>query len=912
MVTVGKIYTICLFAVPYAMSRPNRRQVLGTVGSALTIGLAGCPQGVGGGDETPTPTVEPTPTPTATPEGMSTPDGTTGNVRVAHYSPDAPDVDVYVDGDQVLSGVPFRAVSDYMEVPTGSRTVEITAAGDPDTVAFSGDIDVAEGDFTIAAVGELTDGDTEFRPLVLEDDNSDVADDTARVRLVHASPDAPAVDVTVASSGDALYDGVSFGQSGYVEVPEGTYTLQVRGDTSGNDGDVVAEFTVELAGGTVYTGFAGGYLTADDEPADEPFDLSLAVDSGAGGGGLVDRANVRVAHFSPDAPNVDVYVDDDQVLSDVPFRTTSDYLSVPAGTRTVQITAAGDRSTVAFEGDLALSAQDYTVAAIGELTDGDTEFRPLVLEDDNSDVAGDTARVRLVHASPDAPAVDVTVASSGDALYDGVPFGESGYVEVPEGTYTLQVRGDTSGNDGDVVADFNVELAGGTVYTAFAGGYLTPGDEPADEAFDLSLAVDSGAGGGGKRANVRVAHFSPDAPNVDVYVDDDRVLSDVPFRATSDYLSVPAGSRSVEITAAGDRSTVAFAGDVEVGASDYTVAAVGELTDGDTEFRPLVLEDDNSPVDGDTARVRLVHASPDAPAVDVTLESSGDALYDSVPFGESGYVEVPEGTYTLQVRGDTSGNDGDVVAQFPIEFAGGTVYTAFAGGYLTPGDEPADEAFDLSLAVDSGAGGGGKRANVRVAHFSPDAPNVDVYVDDDRVLSDVPFRTTSDYLSVPAGSRSVEITAAGDPDTVAFEGDVDVGAGDYTVAAVGELTDGDTEFQPLVLEDDNTPVEDARVRLVHVSPDAPAVDVTVRDSGDALYDDVAYTESAYTEVPQGAYSLQVRGATDDNDGAIVAEFDHVSVFSGTVYTVFAGGYLTPDDEPADESFDLTVETDAEF
>ncbi|MEF8784203.1 MAG: DUF4397 domain-containing protein, partial [Haloarculaceae archaeon] len=341
-------------------------------------------------------------------------------------------------------------------------------------------------------------------------------------------------------------------------------------------------------------------------------------------------------------------------------------------------------------------------------------------------------------------------------------------------------------------------------------------------------------------------------------------------------------------------------------------AAIGELTDGDTEFRPLVLEDDNSDVADDTARVRLVHASPDAPAVDVTLESSGDAIYDGVPFGESGYVEVPEGTYTLQVRGDTSGNDGDVVAQFPIEFAGGTVYTAFAGGYLTPGDEPADESFDLSLAVDSGAGGGGKRANVRVAHFSPDAPNVDVYVDDDRVLSDVPFRTTSDYLSVPAGSRSVEITAAGDPDTVAFEGDVEVGASDYTIAAIGELTDGDTEFQPLVLEDDNTPVEDVRVRLVHASPDAPAVDVTVRDSGDALYEDVAYTESAYTEVPQGAYSLQVRGATGDNDGAIVAEFDHVSVFSGTVYTVFAGGYLTPEDGATNEPFDLTVVQDATY
>ena len=67
MVTVGKIYIICLFPASYAMTRPNRRQVLGTLGSALTMGLAGCPQGGDGGGEeaTPTPTAEPTPTPSS-------------------------------------------------------------------------------------------------------------------------------------------------------------------------------------------------------------------------------------------------------------------------------------------------------------------------------------------------------------------------------------------------------------------------------------------------------------------------------------------------------------------------------------------------------------------------------------------------------------------------------------------------------------------------------------------------------------------------------------------------------------------------------------------------------------------------------------------------------------------------------
>ncbi|WP_435065102.1 DUF4397 domain-containing protein [Halobaculum sp. EA56] len=475
----------------------TRRRVLVGVGAGTTAGLAGCAGGGGGSEtETDSPTPEgmdtPTDTETETPEGE-------GNVRVAHLSPNAPNVDVYVDGSAVLEDVPFGAVSEYLAVPAGERTVEITAAGDPDTSVFEGPLGVeADTDYTVAATGELgDDADREFAPLVLTDDNSTPDDGMARVRAVHASPDAPPVDITLASSGDAVFDGVAYGESGSVSVPAGEYTLQIRGDTGSNDGDVVAEFDVSLADGQVYTAFAAGYLTPDDEPADTPFDLIVTRDTAGGmDGGETETANVRVAHLSPNAPNVDVYVDSPAVLEDVPFGAVSQYLEVPAGERTVEITAAGDPDASVFEGEVTVEAgTDYTVAAAGEVgEDADQPFAPLVLTDDNSDPGDDTARLRAVHASPDAPPVDVTVASTGDALFDGVAYGDSGYTTVPGGDYTVEIRGDTGSNDGDVVADFDVSLEGGQVYTAFAAGYLTPDDEPADTPFDLIVAQDTDGG----------------------------------------------------------------------------------------------------------------------------------------------------------------------------------------------------------------------------------------------------------------------------------------------------------------------------------------------------------------------------------------------------------------------------------
>ena len=205
-----------------------------------------------------------------------------------------------------------------------------------------------------------------------------------------------------------------------------------------------------------------------------------------------DEASVRVAHLSPDAPNVDVYVDDDEVLSDVPFGAISDYLELETGTYTFTITAAGDPETVAFEGDVDLEAQYYTVAAIGEL--GQETFEPLVLEDLEEAADPDEAQVRLVHASPDAPAVDVTVADEGITAFDDVAFGEdTEYVSLPPGHYTLEVRGATEDDTGDVVATFDVELEADTVYTAFAAGYLDPDEAAENVPFDLIVTLDGAA-----------------------------------------------------------------------------------------------------------------------------------------------------------------------------------------------------------------------------------------------------------------------------------------------------------------------------------------------------------------------------------------------------------------------------------
>lgn len=180
-------------------------------------------------------------------------------------------------------------------------------------------------------------------------------------------------------------------------------------------------------------------------------------------------ARVRVVHASPDAPDVDVLLDDAEVLGDVPYLTASDYLDVPAGPQNLKVNAAGTATTV-VNADLSLvDGTDYTVIATG-LAEA---IEPIVLQDDNSAPTAGNVRVRAIHGAPGAPAVDIYVtAPSADLetmipLLANVEFGNvADYIEAPAGDY--QVRVTPAGTKTVVIDSGTLTLSSGQVRTAIA------------------------------------------------------------------------------------------------------------------------------------------------------------------------------------------------------------------------------------------------------------------------------------------------------------------------------------------------------------------------------------------------------------------------------------------------------------
>lgn len=196
--------------------------------------------------------------------------GGVARVRVLHASPDAPAVDVRVNGGVAFADVVFAEATGYAALPPGTYNVKVEPAGAGGAGPFVIDANLnllAGRDYTVVAKGLLA----SIAPAVLEDENAAPAAGSARVRFFHGSPDAPAVDIAV-TNGPVIFPDVAFGESVAIEVPAGGYDLEVR--AAGSNLVALTLPGITLEAGKVYSVFATGLL------ADGAADRTLYLNGG--------------------------------------------------------------------------------------------------------------------------------------------------------------------------------------------------------------------------------------------------------------------------------------------------------------------------------------------------------------------------------------------------------------------------------------------------------------------------------------------------------------------------------------------------------------------------------------------------------------------------------------------------------
>ena len=193
-------------------------------------------------------------------------------LRVIHASPDAPEVNVLIDGAAVLSAVDYKEGSGFLELQRGTYDIEveaITPAGNVVVIDLPGTELARRTDYSVLAIGEVAGGTLE--PLIPANDTTQVSAGQARAQVVHGAPSAPPVVVYVTAPGASLagvapLGSFSFGEDlGPVEVPGGNY--QIRVAPAAAPGTVVFDSgTVSLSAGVDLLIVAVDNTTTGHEP----------------------------------------------------------------------------------------------------------------------------------------------------------------------------------------------------------------------------------------------------------------------------------------------------------------------------------------------------------------------------------------------------------------------------------------------------------------------------------------------------------------------------------------------------------------------------------------------------------------------------------------------------------------------
>jgi hypothetical protein len=367
------------------------------------------------------------------------------SVRFVHAVPDAPSVDILIDGQPVFQGLAFGNVTEYVTVSPGEhqiRAVATGAGGGADLVETRQSLDEGSS-YIISLLGQSG----EARAKVNEVKLRALDPGKARVRVIDASVDAGKSKVAIAG-GETLFEDVSFGDdTEYKEIDAGRYYLEYR---VGDDATPAATFVLDAASGRVYDLIAVGgvgngtlhilpLVTDVSPPCSETLGIGMSSD-----------ACVRVVHAQPDLGVAQAVVAGTVIAEGLQFGQASDYIPVPPGQDLdigVVEAGQGDGANGGVEKFTLEAGQAYEIVAWSDGNEptsaSGVNVRITLAQVDLTPLPENQGRVRLIHAMADVDKADLAIPGgpNDQKLFHGVDTGDATSYEVLDaGSYPIELR----------------------------------------------------------------------------------------------------------------------------------------------------------------------------------------------------------------------------------------------------------------------------------------------------------------------------------------------------------------------------------------------------------------------------------------------------------------------------------------
>lgn len=178
-------------------------------------------------------------------------------------------------------------------------------------------------------------------------------------------------------------------------------------------------------------------------------------------------STVALYHSSPDAPDVNVFIDNEIVTTQAfKYKNYSSYLYVDAGNRNLRFNAfTGGTNLVNATLNFELN-KVYSLFMINRLS----SIELLRISDESALPTFGNGMVRFVHLSPDAPEVEITWAGQTTPVFSGQTFKQaSAYKEVKADTYSMLVK--VKGGSGTSLVVSNVEIKDAGYFTILLEGF---------------------------------------------------------------------------------------------------------------------------------------------------------------------------------------------------------------------------------------------------------------------------------------------------------------------------------------------------------------------------------------------------------------------------------------------------------
>jgi hypothetical protein len=182
-------------------------------------------------------------------------------------------------------------------------------------------------------------------------------------------------------------------------------------------------------------------------------------------------------------------------------------------------------------------------------------------------------------------------------------------------------------------------------------------------------------------AQLRVIDASPDSGVIDSYQNTSALAYNLGFGTMTSYVPMSSGAYNLAADKAGTRQTLVLSTDTLVAGKQYTEIIGSSLVN----MQQTLLLDQSSPAPAGQIAVRLVNEATRSGAVDVYLVPMSGRLVNTAPIainlsfgGNSGYINMPNGTYAIDVvpSGTTlAASTVTLLSGAQVEYASGAVRT---------------------------------------------------------------------------------------------------------------------------------------------------------------------------------------------------------------------------------------------